>query len=162
VAGDVSHLALLALAFKNKNADSKRLTATTANVTGIFATDVFEAIRMSRNGHGAPAKAAVTIARPLEDVRAEWQTFADAVMPDATVRFVPAPGDRGTEVHVEVWGKLSEAEAKDHLRRFKQILETGEVVRSDGTPEGQSTTRLFKQRPAQPLEQPVSAEGRTS
>jgi hypothetical protein len=162
VAGDVSHLALLGAAFKNKNEDSKRLTAATANVAGIFATDLFEAVRMSRNGHSTPRKVAVTIARPLDEVRAEWQTFADAVMPDATVRFVTAPGGRGTEVHVEVRGKLSEADAKDHLRRFKQILETGEVVRSEGTPEGQDTKRLFKQRPAQPLEEPIAANGRNS
>jgi uncharacterized membrane protein len=94
------------------------------------------------------------------------------------VRFETAPGGRGTEVHVALdyelpGGKLREAVAKvlgedpgqqvkDDLRRFKQVLETGEVVRSDGTPEGQSTKRLFKQRPAQPLEEPIATGGRAS
>jgi len=65
------------------------------------------------------------------------------------VRFVPAPGDRGTEVHVELRyeppaGKLGALVAKlfgeepalqvnGDLRRFKQVLETGEVVRSDAS-----------------------------
>jgi uncharacterized membrane protein len=40
---------------------------------------------------------------------------------------------------------------KDDLRRFKQIMETGEVVRSDGSPEGQLSRRMLKQRPAHPL-----------
>ncbi|MEA2441567.1 MAG: hypothetical protein QOH76_2991 [Thermoleophilaceae bacterium] len=165
VAGDVSHLALLGIAYKNKNGDSKRLTAATANVAGIFATDLFEAVRMSRNGHTAPAKATVTIARPPDEVRLRWQAFAaEAELGDASVRFDPAPGDRGTEVHLEVpgGGAIDEAAAKDQLRRFKQLIETGEVVRSDGTPEGQDTKRLFKQRPAQPLEEPAAGNGRNS
>jgi hypothetical protein len=40
-------------------------------------------------------------------------------------------------------------------------MEIGEVVRSDGTPEGQMARRLAKQRPAHPPEEPVAA-GRSS
>jgi uncharacterized membrane protein len=82
------------------------------------------------------------------------------------VTFRDAPGDRGTEIHVEldddsrireVLGKLTGsdplAELKDHLRRFKALVETGEVPRSDGTPEGESAKRKLKQRPAQPLDE---------
>jgi uncharacterized membrane protein len=36
----------------------------------------------------------------------------------------------------------------DDLRRLKQVLETGEVIRSDGSPEGTGTV---KQQPARPL-----------
>jgi hypothetical protein len=162
VAGDVSHLGLLGLAFRKKAEDPRRLAATTANVAGIFATDVFEAVRMSRNGHRGPARAAVTVRRALDEVAAEWQVFAGTELRDVTARFEPAPGDRGTEIHVEVrGGPLAEADVKDQLRRFKQVMETGEVVRSDASPEGQSTKRLFKQRPAQPLEEPLGA-GRAS
>jgi uncharacterized membrane protein len=83
------------------------------------------------------------------------------------VRFQPAPGDRGTEVHVAIEyrppaGRLGSAVAKlfgespdqqirDDLRRFKQVLETGEVLRSDGSPEGTKASRQLRQRPAQPL-----------
>ena len=40
---------------------------------------------------------------------------------------------------------------RDDLRRFKQLLETGEVVRSEASPEGTSAVNLASQRPAQPL-----------
>jgi uncharacterized membrane protein len=83
------------------------------------------------------------------------------------VRFKDAPGDRGTEVHVELeyappFGSLGATvaqllgeeparQASDDLRRFKQIVETGRIPWSDATVED----RKLKQRPAQPVEQPV-------
>ena len=83
------------------------------------------------------------------------------------VRFIDAPGDRGTEVHVELeyqpplgtlgvvfarlLGEEPEQQAADGLRRFKQILETGRVPWSAATIED----RKLSQRPAQPPEQPV-------
>ncbi len=86
---------------------------------------------------------------------------------DGEVRFRPAPGGRGTEIHVTLryWvpgGKLGGAVARyfgedphqqldDDLRRFKQIIETGEVVRSEGAPGGKRARREFPQHPAQPL-----------
>jgi hypothetical protein len=36
----------------------------------------------------------------------------------------------------------------DDLRRLKQVIETGDVVRSDGSPQG---TGQMAQRPAQPM-----------
>jgi hypothetical protein len=44
------------------------------------------------------------------------------------------------------------AKVKDDLRRFKAHVETGEIPRSDGAPEGELAERKLKQRPAQPLE----------
>jgi hypothetical protein len=41
---------------------------------------------------------------------------------------------------------------KDDLRRFKQLVETGEIPRSDAAPEGERAERKLKQRPAQPLD----------
>jgi hypothetical protein len=41
---------------------------------------------------------------------------------------------------------------KDDLRRFKQVVETGIVPRSEGSPEGELAERKLKQRPAQPLD----------
>ena len=83
------------------------------------------------------------------------------------MRFVPAPGGRGTEVHVKLryavpGGKLGETVARyfgedprqqldDDLRRFKQVAETGEVVRSEGAPGGKRARREFPQHPARPL-----------
>lgn len=89
------------------------------------------------------------------------------VQNSGAVRFLDAPRDQGTEVHVEFdygapGGRLGEAiaklfgeeptqQAKDDLRRFKQVMEAGFVVRSEGSPEGTSARRQLKQRPGQPL-----------
>jgi uncharacterized membrane protein len=110
-------------------------------------------------------------AQITEDVPGEriaWRSVAGSKIDNAgSVWFVPAPGDQGTEVHVDMrysppagavgatlaklFGEEPAIQLKDDLRRFKQIAETGEVVRSDGTPEGQLGRRQLKQRPAQPL-----------
>jgi uncharacterized membrane protein len=86
----------------------------------------------------------------------------------AAVTFKEAPGDRGTEIHVDLDGanggrlggvveKLKGpaqlAKVKDDLRRFKQRVETGVIPRSEGSPEGEMAERKLKQRPAQPLDQ---------
>jgi hypothetical protein len=105
--------------------------------------------------------AAITVFRPREEVQRRWQEQDSDLSPN----FVDAPGDRGTEIHVEleepgkiaeVAGKLTgkdeQAQAMDQLRRFKQLVETGEITRSEGTPEGEAGERKLKQRPAQPLD----------
>jgi hypothetical protein len=118
------------------------------------------------------SKASVTVLGSLEEVQERWRDdeyrpdYIDSV--DAAVTFKKAPGDRGTEIHVDLeqtapGGKLGEmlmklsgkeplAKVKDDLRRFKAKFETGEIPRSDGTPEGELAERKLKQRPAQPLE----------
>lgn len=110
-------------------------------------------------------------AETVDDVAGErvaWRSLEGAdVENSGEVLFVPAPGGRGTEVHVTLrydapGGPLGRAVAKyfgeepsqqldDDLRRFKQVIETGEVVRSDGAPWGKRARKEFPQRPAQPL-----------
>jgi uncharacterized membrane protein len=119
------------------------------------------------------ARAAITVARPREEVERLWESpehrprfLADA---EAAVTFAEAPGDRGTEIHVDLRraapaGRLGEAvrklagseplaKAKDGLRRFKQQVETGVIARSDAAPGGELAERKLKQRPAQPLDE---------
>lgn len=79
-----------------------------------------------------------------------WRSVEGSTVPnDGRVRFVRAPGGRGTEVHVELrfdppggavgralsrlFGKVPAAVLQADLRRFKQIIEVGEVVRSDAS-----------------------------
>ena len=117
--------------------------------------------------------AAITVHRSREEVERLWRSsehrpaYVDGA--DAAVTFLDAPGDRGTEIHVDLekeapGGKLGEvvqklvgseplAKVKDDLRRFKQQLETGEVPRSEGSPEGELAARKLKNRPAQPPEE---------
>lgn len=97
-----------------------------------------------------------------------WRSLPGADVPNTgRVRFRPAPGGRGTEVHVQLTyappaGRLGAAAAKlfgedpsqqlhDDLRRVKQVLETGEVVRTEGVPEGTKASRQLRPRPARPV-----------
>lgn len=96
-----------------------------------------------------------------------WRSVGGLAQHAGSVRFLPAPGDRGTEIHLDLeysppggalgttvarlFGEEPEQQIEDDLRRFKQLLETGVIVRSEGSPEGVRTTRLLRQRPAQPL-----------
>ncbi|MFD4206283.1 SRPBCC family protein [Micromonospora tulbaghiae] len=115
----------------------------------------------------------------IGDVASEkiaWRSTGNADVPNAgTVRFVPAPDGVSTEVHVPLTydipgGAVGKAVAKyfgeephqqldDDLRRLKQVLETGEVVRSDGAPWGKRARKEFPQRPAQPLSDSELAKG---
>ena len=105
-----------------------------------------------------------------EDVRGEviaWRSLPGADVDNSgSVRFVPAPAGRGTEVRVHLryavpggrlgatvarlLGEEPHQQVEDDLRRFKQVLETGEVVRSDGTPEGSVARHHLLQSSAQP------------
>ncbi|MDF1502420.1 SRPBCC family protein [Roseisolibacter sp. H3M3-2] len=86
--------------------------------------------------------------RPNE--RIAWRSVDGADVPNAgVVRFVPAAGGRGTEIHVDLRydppaGKLGALVAKlfgdepgqqvdGDLRRFKQVLEVGEVLYSEAS-----------------------------
>ncbi len=110
-------------------------------------------------------------AEVVEDVPGSlvaWRSLDGAEVPNSgTVRLAPAPGGKATEVRVDLeyqppLGAIGAAAArlfgedplqqiKDDLRRFKQVVETGDVVRSDGSPDGTRTQRLLHQREAQPL-----------
>lgn len=114
-------------------------------------------------------------AETVEDVPGEriaWRSLPGGdVETSGTVRFSPAPGGRGTEIHLELryeapagsvgtllaklMGREPTQQAKDDLRRFKQILETGEIARSDAVPGGIDASRTLRQRPARPLEEAV-------
>jgi uncharacterized membrane protein len=93
-----------------------------------------------------------------------WQSLEGAGVENrGSVRFEPRPGNRGTIVRVDVEyrppggaaGKLAamlfnespEQQIYDDLHRFKQIVETGEIVRSDASPHGMGDV---KQQPGQP------------
>jgi uncharacterized membrane protein len=109
-------------------------------------------------------------AQIVEDRRGErlsWRSVEGADVPNSgAVTFAPAPGGRGTEVRVELTyeppagalgntvarllGEEPRQQVTDDLRRFKQILETGEVARSEASPEGARSGRLARQRPGQP------------
>ncbi|SRR5579883_272257 len=70
------------------------------------------------------------------------------------VRFRPAPGERGTEVKfvteykppggaigsliAKLFGEEPQQEIKEDLRRFKMLMEAGEIATIEGQPKGKS------------------------
>jgi len=93
-----------------------------------------------------------------------WRSLENSDVDNAgAVRFERAPGNRGTIIKVnleynpmagplgaavaKLFGEEPEQQLDDDLRRFKQVMEIGEVVVSDGTLLG---TGYMAQRPARP------------
>ena len=88
----------------------------------------------------------------IGDRESEWIAWrsveGSAIQHSGSVRFEHAPGARGTELHVELqynppagvlgvtiarlFGDDPEQQIREDLRRFKQLLETGELSLSDG------------------------------
>jgi uncharacterized membrane protein len=99
------------------------------------------------DGNVEHVRRAITIRKSPEEVAAFWrESGGDEAVEDETVRFVPAPGGRGTEVHLDRAYKRPGRIAKviqtfrhenpdqqvfDELFALKQILETGDIVVSD-------------------------------
>jgi uncharacterized membrane protein len=93
------------------------------------------------------------IVREVPNELLEWQTVEGSeLVSGGLVRFADAPQDKGTEIRVDLFydvpgGGLAETFLKlwkEHpdqmvradLRRFKQLLETGEIATIDGQPRG--------------------------
>jgi hypothetical protein len=177
VAGDVLDLSLLALtAAKHRRL---RTAFAVANVVAVTVPDVYESRFLSRKKgparSGMLVRKAVTINRLRHEVEQAWLAWSDlhAKLEErgARVSFADAPGNRGTELIVQfehdppagdlgavaqkLTGSDLATQLADDLRRFKQQVETGEVVRSDSTPDGHRLTQHLRQRAAQPLEEAV-------
>jgi uncharacterized membrane protein len=97
---------------------------------------------------GVPIEWDAETVEERENELISWRSTGSVVENSGTVRFERAPGARGTEVHVglryrlpagrvsrallRAFSQAPEQHVKEELRRFKQILETGEVTVSDG------------------------------
>jgi uncharacterized membrane protein len=117
------------------------------------------------DGRAVTVSAGVTVDRTAAEVEAAWREVARTDL--GAVTFTEAPGGRGTEVRVKVTaaprggpalarlrGTDPRQQVTDELRRFKQVLETGAVVRSEAAPDGPRATALLHQRPGQPAGRP--------
>jgi uncharacterized membrane protein len=177
VAGDALDLSLLGLtAAKNRRA---RTAFAIANVLAVTVPDVYESRFLSRKQGPVRSamriRKAVTIDRPRDEVESAWRAASELSrkVEDASARvtFADAPGDRGTELAVEfehappagdlgaaalkLTGRDLATQLSDDLRRFKQQVETGQVVRSEGTPDGHLLGDHLRQRAARPLEEAI-------
>jgi uncharacterized membrane protein len=116
-------------------------------------------IEDERRSHWVTREAGVRLEWDSEILRDEpgrtiqWHTLPGADVPHAgLVTFERAPGGRGTLVRVEmeysvpggalvktfaeVFGMVPRHQVKEDLRRFKQVLETGEIATTVGQPSG--------------------------
>lgn len=99
-----------------------------------------------------------------ENERLVWKSVADARIDNAgEVRFVDAPNGQGTEVHavikyrppagqlggaiMKLFNPAFEQMIKQDLRRFKQLLETGEITTIDGQPSGRKSEQQSGKKP---------------
>ena len=86
-----------------------------------------------------------------------WRSLEGADVDNAgSVRFEPAPEGRGTIVRVtlkydppagklgslvaKLWGEEPSQQIDEDLRRFKQVMETGEIPTTEGQPSGRSAS----------------------
>jgi hypothetical protein len=84
-------------------------------------------------GRAVPAAASpyhsLTVFRPIEYVRANMPPPLAGLGPGAEVQLRPAPGDRGTEIHVrQVDDRVSADEIRRALRAGRSQLEVGDVL----------------------------------
>jgi hypothetical protein len=177
VGGDALDLALLGVTAARNPGHRARTAFAAANVAAVAVPDVAESIRLARRrgdeASGKRIRKAVTLCVPRAEAEGAWLGAVElrrkVEEASATVSFTEAPGDRGTELRVEwldappaddlgrlaaeLTGRDLATQLADDLRRFKQVVETGQVTRSDATPAGHLLAGHLRQRPARPLEE---------
>lgn len=109
--------------------------------------------------------------------RISWQSLDGASVDNrGSVSFQPAPLAKGTEVTVEIeysppagalgalvaklFGEEPNQQISDDLRRFKQLVETGEIARSDASPLGARTRNALHQHDAHPIDDREDSDAR--
>jgi uncharacterized membrane protein len=117
---------------------------------------------------GQPVQWDAEIVEDEPGKRIAWQSVpGSGISNSGCVDFMPDSSGNGTEVRVTIayqlpggvlgkaaatlLGESPEQQVNDDLRRFKQIMETGQVLRSDGSPDGTVAFRQMHQQSAQPV-----------
>jgi uncharacterized membrane protein len=94
------------------------------------------------------------LTKEINDVQLDWQSLPGSEVTNfGSVLFKKAPADRGTEVKVilsydppagsvgaafaKLFGEEPSQQVSDDLRRFKQLMETGEIATVQGQPSGE-------------------------
>ncbi|AKD54782.1 SRPBCC family protein [Spirosoma radiotolerans] len=101
----------------------------------------------------------------VENEQLVWKSVDDAKIDNAgEVRFMDAPNGQGTEVHaviqyrppagqlggaiMKLFNPAFEQMIKQDLRRFKQLMETGEIATIKGQPSGRESEQEISQKPS--------------
>ncbi|MDT5175541.1 MAG: hypothetical protein QOG37_2792 [Mycobacterium sp.] len=116
---------------------------------------------------GQPVQWDAEIIQDEPGKRIAWQSVpGTGISNSGCVDFTSDNSGNGTEVRVTMayqlpggvlgkaaatlLGESPDQQVNDDLRRFKQIIETGQVLRSDGSPDGTVAFRQMHQQAAQP------------
>jgi uncharacterized membrane protein len=130
--------------------DFKRLPQFMQNLESVDVTGQRSSHWVAKGPAGKTVEWDAEITQERRDELIAWRSVEGSdVFNAGTVRFIPAPGGRGTEVRVELsykppGGKIASKiamlfrqepgqQVQDDLRRFKQVMELGEVVASDAS-----------------------------
>lgn len=146
--------------------DFRNLPRIMSHLESVETTDDTHSRWKAHGPAGMPVEWDAEIVEDHPDHLIAWRTVGGWIRGAGQVRFAPAPGGRGTEVHVMMqinppagrlghwvamlFGASPEQTVFNDLRHFKQVMETGEVVRSDASLDGS----WMMQRPAQPFDSP--------
>lgn len=135
------------------------------HLVSVTVTDPTHSHWVAKGPAGKSVEWDAEITEERENELISWRSLPGAdVSNSGSVRFHEAPGDRGTEVHVQLTydpplGKVGAKVAAlfreapgqqltDDMRHFKQVMEIGDIVVSD-------STRRRGMHPAQPDHEPV-------
>jgi hypothetical protein len=173
VAGDAIDLALLGTALLAEDSEKKNVVAATTMVAVVTGVDVWTSVRATRNGRGRQVTSKITVTRSSQDAfelwnsknnlrrfmksvpteieitgardgeLIEWRSVDGIAVRNALVSFAPAVGRDGTEVEVILEGRIPRMLLHEDLRRFKRLLETGEIPTTEGQPAGPSASSVI-------------------
>lgn len=116
---------------------------------------------IARGPAGSPIEWDAEIIEDRQNERISWRSVDGMEVEHAgSVRFEPGPADRGTVVIVDMhyrpplgtvgaavaawFGEEPNQTVKMDLRRFKQMMETGEVITTEGQPAGRTESTSWK------------------
>jgi uncharacterized membrane protein len=133
--------------------DLEQLPRYMRNLASIQVLDERRSRWVAHTPSGGTVQWDAEITEDVPNQRIAWRSLEDSeIETSGSVRFEQAPGDRGTEVYLEltytlpagVWlaadlalaGYEPSQMARRDLNRFKQYLETGEIPTTDGQPHG--------------------------
>lgn len=118
------------------------------------------------------------ITEDVPDERISWRSLAGASVPNSgSVRFTADPAGRGTVVEADLrydpplggagtlvatlFGKEPSQQVKEDLRRFKQMIETGEIPTTEGQSSGRRSHAVTGRRPTESRQPTESREARS-
>jgi uncharacterized membrane protein len=123
---------------------------------------------------GVPVSWTAELINDIAPELISWRSVEDSdVVTAGSVRFKSAPGDHGTEVRVKLqydppagkvgatvawlFGEDPETQIEEDLRRFKQLIETGEISTGERNRAGLNKRQRSDQQTSQGFSEPITA-----